>query len=70
MQIKCRHCNRPYAMQRDAVHAALQQIHDEGLKYHNSNCPHCGKNNQVSNKELQRGAPGWTPAEATKADGA
>jgi len=63
MQLRCRNCNRPYAMKREEVHAALDIVHTEALKYYNSHCPHCGKTNKVTVKELHRGAPGWSPAQ-------
>ena len=64
MQLRCRNCNRPYAMKREEVHAALDIVHAEDLKYYNSHCPHCGKSNKVTVKELHRGAPGWAPTQA------
>ncbi|HNB50939.1 MAG TPA: hypothetical protein PK530_03305 [Anaerolineales bacterium] len=63
MQIRCRNCNRPYALKKEEVLVALDTLHTEDLKYYQSHCPHCGKNNQVSQKELQRAAPTWTPTE-------
>ena len=73
MQIRCRHCHRPYGMKRDEVHAALDLIHKKKLKHYNSPCPHCGKNNRVSQNQLRRAAPGWTrpsPADVVAAEGA
>ncbi len=61
MQVRCRHCNRPYALKRDEAHAALDQIQAEDLKHYNSHCPHCGKLNRLSKRELRRGAPTWKP---------
>jgi len=61
MQIKCRHCNRPYALKREEVLSALNEIHAQNLKHSNSFCPHCGKINRLSRKELQRAAPAWAP---------
>ena len=56
MQIRCRHCNRPYALKRDNVHAALERMLAEDLQHYNVQCPHCGKNNRVSRKQLRRAA--------------
>jgi drug/metabolite transporter (DMT)-like permease len=64
MQIRCRNCNRPYALKREEVIAALDTMHTENLKHYDVHCPHCGKNNQVSQKELKRSAPGWSPEQA------
>ena len=64
MQVRCRHCNRPYAVNRDEVHALLEQIHAEDLKYASSYCPHCGKMNRHSKKQLQQAAPTWKPEQS------
>ena len=64
MQVRCRHCNRPYALTKDDVHAFLDSIQADGLKYQDSHCPHCGKPNRHSKKELLTGAPGWKAKEA------
>lgn len=60
MQVRCRHCNRPYALGRDEVQAALDIITTENLKHYNSYCPHCGKTNRFSQKQMRRSAPWWT----------
>ena len=59
MQIRCRHCGRPYALKKEEVHAALDQMTAEDMKHYNSYCPHCGKINRISIKEMRRGAPTW-----------
>ncbi|MCB9136364.1 MAG: hypothetical protein H6636_13120 [Anaerolineales bacterium] len=67
MQIRCRNCNRPYALKKEEVLAALDRLHAEDLKYFQSHCPHCGKNNQIPQKDLHRAAPTWTPTEVAEA---
>lgn len=62
MQVRCRHCHRPYAVRRDEVHALLDQIQAEELKYVNSHCPHCGKTNRHTKKQLRQSAPTWKPS--------
>ncbi len=59
MQIRCRHCNRPYALKREEVATALNNMFAEDLQHYNSHCPHCSKNNRVSRKQLRRSAPWW-----------
>ena len=59
MQIRCQHCHRPYAMGKEAVHAALEEITTEQHNHFDAACPHCGKVNHVSRSELQRAAPDW-----------
>lgn len=66
MQIRCRNCNRPYGLKKEEVLAALDTMHAEEQKYYQSHCPHCGKNNLVSQKELRRSAPSWTPAKTAE----
>lgn len=59
MQIRCQHCHRPFALGKEAVLAALDQLASEHLVHYNVHCPHCGKSSQVSRIELQRAAPDW-----------
>jgi redox-regulated HSP33 family molecular chaperone len=63
MQIRCQYCHRPYAITKEAVHAALEVITAEKLNHYDANCPHCGKVNHVSRSELLRAAPNWHPKE-------
>ncbi len=63
MQIRCQHCHRPFGLDKDVVHAALDQLASEHLGHYNLHCPHCGKSNQVSRFELQRAAPDWKDTE-------
>jgi hypothetical protein len=59
MQIRCAQCHKPFALNKDAVHAALEMITDQGLNHYNAICPHCHRANRVSRQELLRAAPGW-----------
>jgi hypothetical protein len=59
MQIRCRHCNRPYALKRDELEAALNDVNAQNLKHYNSFCHHCGKANRASQKQLKQAAPWW-----------
>jgi phage FluMu protein Com len=59
MQLRCSHCHRPYALGRDEVNAALDEITNESLAHYNSACPHCRHVNRVSRKDLERAAPNW-----------
>jgi phage FluMu protein Com len=74
MQIRCQRCHKPFALSKETVHAALAQMAAENLSHFDANCPHCRRNNRVSQAELKRAAPDWgkppaaetpdTPAEA------
>ena len=62
MQIRCYNCRRPFALNKEAVHAALELLTAQNMSHYNAPCPHCSKVNRVSLKELQRAAPNWRPA--------
>ena len=68
MQIRCYNCHRPFAMSREAVHEALDAIVAGNLSHFDAHCPHCGRVNRVSRKELQRAAPDWSPAKQTSSE--
>lgn len=59
MQILCHNCHKPYALNKEVVHAALDQMQAENLTHYDAPCPHCRRVNRVSRKELQRAAPDW-----------
>ncbi len=63
MQVRCYSCHTPFAMNREAVFAALDQITAEGHSHFNAFCPRCRKANRLSRQQLLRGAPGWIPPE-------
>lgn len=64
MQIRCYHCHKPYALNKEAVHAALDAISQEHLNHYNAPCPHCRRVNRISKNELLRAAPGYEPQKA------
>lgn len=59
MQIRCFKCQMPILLSRDAVYAALDYLHDEGLNRYDVRCPKCRKINRVSLEQLQRAEPAW-----------
>ena len=59
MQIRCYHCHKPFALNKENVHYALDTITRENLSHFNAQCPHCRRANRVSRKELLRSAPDW-----------
>ena len=69
MQIRCYNCHKPFALGRDAVHAALQDMTTSQMSHYNAHCPHCGRANRVSRKDLLRAAPDWSPAKESAEQG-
>ncbi len=59
MQIRCQNCHKPFALNKETVHAALDTLTAEGLNHYNAFCPHCRRANRVSREELLRAAPDW-----------
>jgi phage FluMu protein Com len=66
MQILCYHCHKPYALNKETIHQALDQVNSEGLSHYDVACPHCRRVNRVSQKELLRAAPDWKPQTAER----
>jgi phage FluMu protein Com len=60
MQIRCSNCHRPYGLNKEQVHAALDLLEAEHMGHYNATCPHCRRVNRVSHSELLRAAPDWT----------
>jgi phage FluMu protein Com len=61
MQIRCSNCHRPYALSKEMVNLALNTIHEQNMNHFNAQCPHCRRVNRVSQQELLRAAPDWSP---------
>jgi phage FluMu protein Com len=59
MQIRCQHCHKPFALGKEAVHEALDEISEQSLNHYNLDCPHCRRVNRISPDELKRSAPDW-----------
>lgn len=64
MQLRCQQCHRPFAIGKEAVHAALDLMFAEDLGHYNAHCPHCRKVNRVSRDAMLRAAPDWKKEEA------
>jgi phage FluMu protein Com len=61
MQIRCFHCNKPFALGKEAIHAALDTLTSQDLSHYNAPCPHCRRMNRISRNQLIRAAPDWKP---------
>ena len=68
MQIRCYHCHKPFAIGKEAIHAALDYSVSEGLNHYNAQCPHCRRANRISAEELRHAAPEWQPHQSEEAE--
>ncbi len=59
MQIRCSNCHKPFAIGKETVHAALDQMAAEDMHHFNAQCPHCRRANRISFEELKHAAPDW-----------
>jgi len=66
MQIRCTNCHKPFAIDRETVHAALDAIYTDDLHHYNAQCPHCRRVNRLSPKQLKRAAPDWQPGQSSE----
>jgi Zn finger protein HypA/HybF involved in hydrogenase expression len=60
MQTRCQNCHRPFALSKEIVEAALDDMavkHQE--HYYNMPCPHCHKLTRVPRADLLHAAPDW-----------
>jgi len=68
MQIHCYNCHRPFALGKQAVHAALDLVVAEDLQHYNAQCPFCRRMNRLSREELERAAPDWKPSQSAETE--
>jgi len=59
MQMRCFNCHKPFALGKESISAALDELTQQNLGHYNVACPHCRKVNRVSKDELLRAAPDW-----------
>ena len=60
MQTRCQTCHRPFALSKDVVHAALDNMAAQHMEhFYNVQCPHCHKLTRVPRTDLLRAAPDW-----------
>ena len=60
MQIRCYSCHKPFAINKEVVHSALDMMEEQDMQHYNAQCPFCKKKNRLSREELMRAAPDWT----------
>ncbi len=67
MQTRCQNCHRPFALSKDIVHAALDDMAAKHMDhYYSVQCPHCHKLTRVPKVELLHAAPDWKEPAADK----
>ena len=59
MQLKCSHCNKMFAENRDAALAGMHAIYTEGLNHYNATCVHCQHSVPVSDEQMKETYPNW-----------
>ena len=59
MQIKCSHCNKMFAENRDAALAGMFTIHNEGQNHYDATCIHCQRAVRVSDERMNETYPNW-----------
>lgn len=59
MQLRCYSCHMPFAVGKDAVHAALEDMVENDWNHYDFRCPQCKKANRISREQLLHAAPNW-----------
>ena len=59
MQIKCSHCNKMFAENRDAALAGMYAIHNDELNHYDATCPHCQRAVRISDERMNETYPNW-----------
>ena len=59
MQIKCSHCSKMFAENKDAALAGMYAIHNEGQNHYDALCPHCQRAVRVSDERMKETYPNW-----------
>lgn len=62
MNLRCSYCQTMFALNRDTILAALEQMEDEGLHHYDAHCPRCRRANSMSHDRLEKAYPGWREA--------
>ena len=59
MQIKCSHCSKMFAENRDAALAGMHAIHNEGQNHYDATCIHCQRAVRISDERMKETYPNW-----------
>lgn len=61
LKVTCFNCHWSWSLNAEAAQAAYDSL-EPGEKHYNADCPHCGRANKVSVKQLERALPRATPS--------
>ncbi|MDI6770814.1 MAG: hypothetical protein QMD04_14230 [Anaerolineales bacterium] len=62
MNLRCSYCQTMFALSRDTILPALEQMEDEGLNHYDAHCPKCRRANSMSRERLEKAYPLWREA--------
>ncbi len=62
MNLRCSYCQTMFALSRDTILPALEQMEDEGLNHYDAHCPKCRRANSMSRDRLEKAYPLWREA--------
>ena len=59
MQLKCPHCNKMFATNKDSALAGMYAIYNEGKTHYDATCIHCQRAVRVSDEQMKENYPNW-----------
>lgn len=62
MNLRCSYCQTMFALGRETILVALEQMEDEGLHHYDAHCPRCRRANSMSRDRLEKALPVWREA--------
>jgi phage FluMu protein Com len=62
MNLRCSYCQTMFALGRETMLTALEQMETEGLHHYDAHCPRCRRANSMSRDRLEKAYPGWREA--------
>ena len=62
MNLRCSYCQTMFALGREAMLTALEQMEAEDLHHYDAHCPKCRRANSMSRDRLEKINPSWREA--------
>jgi hypothetical protein len=62
MNLRCSYCQTMFALGRETMLTALEQMETEGLHHYDAHCPRCRRANSMSRDRLEKFYPNWREA--------